>query len=142
MEGTTATPFATRARDRTLHALVISAIRLLYPEFSENMAANAIAELSGEQQAEIIKIIQERLKIVNPQALEDTKAEIEVFIGDWKRLAKQKKTLTYYVGNNFLEKYNRLMNYYSEPCSSTEKGTLNSMREVEASATMYYKVED
>ena len=116
VEGTTATPFAARARDRTLHALVISAIRLLYPEFSEN--------------------------IVNPQALEDTKAEIEVFIGDWKRLAKQKKTLTYYVGNNFLEKYNRLMNYYSEPCSSTEKGTLNSMREVEASATMYYKVED
>ena len=142
VEGTTATPFAARARDRTLHALVISAIRLLYPEFAENMAANDIADLSKEQETKIIEIIQERLKIVNPQAIEETKAEIEVFIGDWKRSAKQKKTLTYYVGNNLLGKYNRLMNYYSEPCSSAENGTLNSMREVEASAMMYYKVED
>ena len=31
VEGTTATPFSARARDRVLHALVISAIRLLYP---------------------------------------------------------------------------------------------------------------
>ena len=37
---------------------------------------------------------------------------------------------------------NRLMNYYSEDCSITEKGTLNSMREVEASATLFYWTED
>lgn len=125
-----------------MHAIVISAIRLLYPEFAENMTANDIANLSMKQQEKIIEIIQERLKIVNPRAMEETKNEIEDFIGNWRRLAKQKKTLTYYVGNNYLEKYNRLMNYYSEPCSPTEKGTLNSMREVEASATLYYKLED
>lgn len=36
VEGTTATPFSARARDRVLHALIISAIRLYYPEMAKN----------------------------------------------------------------------------------------------------------
>ena len=66
------------------------------------------------------------------------KKEIEKFLGDWQCMAAQSKPLVYYVGNKHLEKYNRLMNYYSEDCSRMEKGTLNSMREVEASATLFY----
>ena len=138
VEGTTATPFAARARDRVLHALVISAIRLLYPEFAENMKANDIANLTQDQKMEIINTIIQRLEIVNPQAKEETADEIDKFLGEWRRYAAQQKPLVYYVGNNYLQKYNRLMNYYSENCSINEKGTLNSMREVEASATMYY----
>lgn len=34
VEGTTATPFSARARDRVLHALIISAIRLKYPDMA------------------------------------------------------------------------------------------------------------
>ena len=45
VEGTTATPFSARARDRVLHALVISAIRLLYPEMADNKDAVAIDSL-------------------------------------------------------------------------------------------------
>lgn len=45
VEGTTATPFSARARDRVLHALVISAIRLHYPEFASNDGAAAIDKL-------------------------------------------------------------------------------------------------
>lgn len=142
VEGTTATPFAARARDRVLHALVISAIRLLYPEFADNMTANNIAQLTATQKQEIIKTILDRLEIVYPQARSETASEIDIFLGDWKRLAAQQKRLVYYVGNSKLEGYNRLMNFYSEPCSPIEKGTLNSMREVEASATLYYYTED
>lgn len=142
VEGTTATPFAARARDRVLHALVISAIRLLYPNFADNLCANDIAKLTTTQKQEIIETILNRLSIVCPQAREETATEIDIFLGDWKRLAAQQKTLAYYVGNGSLENYNRLMNFYSEVCSPTEKGTLNSMREVEASATMFYYSED
>lgn len=142
VEGTTATPFSARARDRVLHALVIAALRLGMPEYAENIKANEIGNLSAEEKNHIVNIILDRLAIVNPQAREDTKEEIERFLGDWQCMAAQSKTLVYYVGNKYLEKYNRLMNYYSEDCSRTEKGTLNSMREVEASATLFYWTED
>jgi hypothetical protein len=35
----------------------------------------------------------------------------------------------------------RLMNYYGELCGSNEKPTLNSMREVEKTSTLYYFME-
>lgn len=140
VEGTTATPFAARARDRVLHALVISAIRLLFPDFAENIKANDIAMLTETQKEEVTKIILDRLSIVNPLARQDTKNEIEYFLAEWKELASKDKKLYYYILNT--DKYNRLMNYYSEDCLKTEKGTLNSMREVEASAKLYYFEED
>ena len=138
VEGTTATPFSTRARDRVLHSLIIAAVRLEMPEYADNTKAKDIGNLSLEEKSHIINVILDRLVIVNPQAREDTKEEIERFLGDWQCMAAQSKPLVYYVGNKHLEKYNRLMNYYSEDCSRMEKGTLNSMREVEASATLFY----
>ena len=142
MEGTTATPFSARARDRVLHALVIAALRLEMPEYADNMKANDIGALTAAQKDQLCNVILDRLAIVNPQAREETKDEIERFLGDWQCIAAQSKKLVYYVGNKYLDKYNRLMNYYSEDCSITEKGTLNSMREVEASATLFYWTED
>ena len=142
VEGTTATPFSARARDRVLHALVIAALRLGMPEYAGNLKAKDIRLLTEEEKATLCNMILDRLAIVNPTAREDTKEELERFLGDWQCLASQSKPLTYYVGNKYLEKYNRLMNYYSEDCSITEKGTLNSMREVEASATLFYYAED
>ncbi len=138
VEGTTATPFSARARDRVLHSLIIAAMRLDMPEYADNTKAKDIGNLSLEEKSHIINVILDRLAIVNPQAREDTKEEIERFLGDWQCMAAQSKPLVYYVGNKHLEKYNRLMNYYSEDCSRMEKGTLNSMREVEASATLFY----
>ncbi len=142
VEGTTATPFSARARDRVLHALVIAAIRLKFPQFGENSTANNIDSLTDYQKEIVIDTILDRLAIVNPKAREDTKREIEIFIGDWKSLAAQRKPLTYFVAVKSLDNYNRLMNRYSDNCAPTEKGTLNSMREVEASSTLYYFLED
>lgn len=142
VEGTTATPFAARARDRVLHALVISAVRLLFPEFAENSAARNVWSLTTEQENEIVKIIIDRLLIVDPKAKADTRQEISYFIAEWKRIAAQPKPLYYYITDNKIVTSNRLMNYYSEECLPTEKGTLNSMREVEASATLFYYTED
>ena len=97
VEGTTATPFSARARDRVLHALVISAIRLHYPEFASNDGAAAIDKLTDEQLNEVKALIMNRLNIIKPSAKADAEHEIDDFISNWKLLATQSKELRYYV---------------------------------------------
>lgn len=140
VEGTTATPFSARARDRVMHALIISAIRLRYPEMAANESASAIISLSADQLADIKTIVLDRLNIVKPAAKHDAEQEIDVFINNWKLLASRPKELRYYVLK--ADKYSRLMNTYGEACDDSEKATLRSMREVESAATMYYYTEE
>ena len=140
VEGTTATPFSARARDRVLHALVISAIRLKYPNMATNEDAANIGDLTNEQICEIKDIILERLKIIKPAAKADAENEIDTFINEWKLLAALEKRLRYYVLKT--DKYNRLMNNYGENCKDSEKATLRSMREVESASNMFYYTEE
>lgn len=140
VEGTTATPFSARSRDRVMHALIISAIRLTYPQLASNAGAANISSLSDAQLAEVKSLILDRLNIIKPSARADAEEEIDQFIDKWKLLAAQKKQLRYYVFTT--DRYNRLMNYYGENCTDLEKATLNSMREVENAANMYYFTED
>ena len=140
VEGTTATPFSARARDRVLHALVISAIRLKYPEMAPNDAAANISALSPEQLRELKKIILDRLGIIKPSVREEAEGEIDQFIDAWKRLAADSRPLKYkgplYRSKD--QKFNVLMGYYGGYCADTEKPTLTSMREVESAANMFY----
>ena len=140
VEGTTATPFSARARDRVMHALIISAIRLTYPQLAMNAGAANISSLTETQLSAVKSLILDRLNIIKPTARADAEDEIDQFIDKWKLLAAQTKQLRYYVLNT--ERYNRLMNYYGENCTDLEKATLNSMREVENAANMYYFTED
>lgn len=140
VEGTTATPFSARARDRVLHAVIIAAMRLRYPEMANNADAMNIVSLTAEQIEEIKQIIIERLNIIKPSAKADAENEIDTFIDNWKFLASREKGLRYYVLKT--DKYNRLMNSYGENCTDMEKATLRSMREVESAANMYYFTED
>lgn len=97
VEGTTATPFSARARDRVLHALVISAIRLRYPDFANNDGAAIISQLTEEQLSEVKDLILDRLNIIKPSAKADAEHEIDDFVSNWKLLATQPKGLKYYV---------------------------------------------
>lgn len=140
VEGTTATPFSARARDRVLHALIISAIRLTIPNMANNADAAAIGSLSKSEIDSIKKLIIDRLNIIKPSARADAEEEIDRFIDWWKLRAAQTKPLRYYVVGT--EKYNRLINAYDQPHEDDEKPTLRSMREVESSANMFYYTED
>lgn len=139
VEGTTATPFSARARDRVLHALVISAIRLLYPEMANNENARAIGTLSPEQIDAVREMILDRIKIVKPSARDDAGDEIDEFIGWWKRKAAESMPLFYRADP---KRYNILINPYDKPHEDNYKPTLQSMREVESAANMYYFTED
>lgn len=140
VEGTTATPFSARARDRVLHALVISAIRLKYPDMAANSAAGTIASLTEQQLADVKSTILDRLNIVKPIARAEVIQEIDQFLDMWKVLAARGTGLYYYLYAT--DKHQRLMNYYGEPCRETEKATLSSMREVESATNMYYYTEE
>lgn len=140
VEGTTATPFSARARDRVLHALIIAAVRLRYPSMATNADAINIGSLSSDEIADVKKLILDRLNIIKPQARTDAENEIDSFIDNWKLLSSQTKPLRYYVLKT--DKYNRLMNSYGEVCGEAEKATLRSMREVESAANMYYYTEE
>lgn len=140
VEGTTATPFSARARDRVMHALVISAIRLSYPEMANNADAADIGSLSDEQLDSVKKLIIDRLNIIKPSAKADAEEEIDRFIDWWKLQAAQTKPLRYYVVKT--DRYSRLMNPYELPSDDNEKATLRSMREVESSANMFYYTEE
>ena len=140
VEGTTATPFSARARDRVMHAIIIAAIRLRYPEMAANESAAAIGSLTPEQLSEVKDLILKRLNIIKPTAKSDAENEIDAFIDSWRLLASKPKGLRYYVLKT--DKYNRLMNSYGENCDDSEKATLRSMREVESAANMYYYTEE
>lgn len=140
VEGTTATPFSARARDRVLHAIVIALLRLKHEEMARN--AGEIINVSGEILLQVKKDILDRVKVVAHKAYHDVEIEIDRFIEEWKALSAEEKPLTYYINDKGLERFNRLINYYHSYCTPKEKPTLNSMREVEQSATIYYYNEE
>ena len=140
VEGTSATPFSARARDRVLHALFIALARLQIKALAENASAAAIDTVPTAEIDSIINKIASRAAKVAPKLRDDVIVEITEFIDTWKT-CKQVNPLPlhYYVWNT--KKSARLMNYYGEHCSRTEKPTLNSMREVENTSTLYYYTE-
>jgi hypothetical protein len=137
IEGTTATPFSARARDRVLHALFIALARLQIQTLSENKSARLIDTVPKKEIDDIINKISMRVVKVAPKLRQDVIDEITEFIDTWKT-CNQVNTLPlcYYVMDT--KKNSRLLNYYGEYCSRTEKATLTSMREVEKTSTLYY----
>lgn len=134
VEGTTATPFAARARDRVLHALVVAILRLQTETMAGNKGASNILSLSDEEISNLKKQILERVAIVAPLAYEAANDDIDAFISTWKEIAKD-QNLYYFVANT--ENNERLLSFYGQPVTGKEKPTLNSMRDVEQSSTVY-----
>ena len=134
VEGTTATPFAARARDRALHALVVAMLRLQTETMAGNKGASNILSISDEELGKIKDQILERISIVAPMAYESASDDIDAFISTWKEIAKD-ENLYYFVTNT--ENNKRLLSYYGQPITGKEKPTLNSMRDVEQSSTVY-----
>jgi hypothetical protein len=136
VEGTTATPFAARARDRVLHALVVSLLRLKIEKMTDNSGAANINEISDDEINEVKNIILDRVKITSPSSYADTEHEMDYFIDMWKSIAKSDKL--YYFVPSVVDDKRRLLTYYGEFYADKEKPTLSSMRDVEQSSTVFY----
>lgn len=136
VEGTTATPFAARARDRVLHALVVALLRLKIEVMADNSGAACINDISDNEINEIKCMILERVKVISPSSYADTEEELNTFINTWKSIAKSDKL--YYFVPSVADNKKRLLTYYGQFYADKEKPTLSSMRDVEQSSTVYY----
>jgi hypothetical protein len=139
VEGTTATPFASRARDRVLHAMVVALLRLQ----NKSLAQNEDAKQIGNFDLSVLKsIVRNRVSVVESNNIEGTISDLEEFIDEWIATSELDKELVYYFSTKSKQarfgKQNRLLRrYWEKELSEHEKPTLDSMRQIEGSSKLY-----
>lgn len=79
VEATSVTPFASRARDKVLHASLVASIRHLIPEMLDSPAA--IEQASNEVDS-IVEAIAKRAKEIDSEEV-DVRAELMKLLRDW-----------------------------------------------------------
>jgi superfamily II DNA/RNA helicase len=141
VEGTTATPFAARARDRALHALLVSVLRLtdINLATNENAANISIADIS-----ELKQFIINRVSISDMKNKFDTERDIHKILDKWIEVATKNSELKYYFypSKKQLEKEEvRLLSRFNDitPKNKDEFDTLDSMRQIESTSKIFIK---
>lgn len=138
VEGTTATPYASRARDRVLHAIAVSLLRLTYTQLAKNNDAKNIKNMNLSQLKEIIK---KRVGVVEQRNTVDTLRDLEQFLDEWISYSALENELQYYFypksKNARIGNQNRLLARFSEDKEFGGKPTLDSMRQVEGTSSLY-----
>lgn len=143
VEGTTATPFSARARDRALHAAVVAMLRLNNSNLAKNHDAININSINT---SEIKKIINNRVTITDCKNLSGTLSDLDYFIDTWQKLSATEPSLQYYFypnQKNLAKSEVRLLSRFNDrsPKVSDEKDTLDSMRQIEATSKIYIQEE-
>ncbi len=150
VEPTSATPFSKPARERALHAVVVSMIRHR-AEFYKDDDAIKICDTNryGDIISETENYIIDRIKSINrrdPSQLEsdveDIKTEIRDFVTLWKTKAKEanntKTDLFFgykFIVNEPSQNENRLLRTYDSLVKDNSIETLTSMRNVDIQVT-------
>ena len=83
VEATSLTPFAERARDRALHAVLISLCRHLIPGLQDNKDAGQVSMYRSEVQA-LIKKILERVNLIDHEEHNDTREKLNWILDQWE----------------------------------------------------------
>jgi len=94
VESTSVTPFSARARDRALHAVLISLARLTIPGLAANEDAGAVAQHRDELQL-LVAYILERVAAVDEEATAGAKEELLRAIASWEERARSVPKLQY-----------------------------------------------
>jgi hypothetical protein len=82
VEPTSVTPFSAPLRDRSLHAIIIGLIRLR----ETDLYNQSTPRIPNKQQLEsIIKVIKERVEMIDSQEVNDTINSINDFFNEWER---------------------------------------------------------
>lgn len=92
VEATSATPFAARSRDRGLHAMLVSSLRMLVPELRGS--AGHVRDESPAVDA-IMAWICSRVAAVDPEEAEATREELERLLNIWRKAALADADLPY-----------------------------------------------
>lgn len=139
VEGTTATPFAARARDRALHASAVAILRLKNDSLAKNKDAINIRSINT---SELKQIIQKRVSTADFKNMTDTLNDLDMFLDTWQKLSVTEPDLQYYFfpnQKNLVKSEARLLSRFNDRSEKKEeeKDTLDSMRQIEATSTIY-----
>jgi hypothetical protein len=141
IEATSVTPFASRARDKALKAVLIGMIRQGVPAMRKKPD---LSKASDAEIAEIVKEIERRIKSVDIRELDNSSEEIDRLLDDWESIDPEE-----YLVNRFRPNQKRYLMQFAEDyakkiASGRTPGfawpVMNTMRNVEPS-TRYRIVE-
>jgi hypothetical protein len=144
VESSSVTPFSSRARDRALHAVLVSLLRLTRPEARQNGAAGQIKGFEHRVE-EARDLILARVKSVAPDELDGTERELDEIIATWRRLAEENPELVYAAPFNFRPSQRRapdaaLLRYHSDEDLQSAYPTLSSLRDVDVESHLYKEI--
>lgn len=97
VEATSATPFAARSRDRGLHAVLVSALRMLVPEL--RIDAGRIRD-EAPLVDEIMSLMGERVTAIDGEEAVATREELERLLIIWRKAALADAELSYEAKKN------------------------------------------
>ena len=136
VEATSLTPFAERARDRALHAVLISLSRQLINGLIDNSDAVNVSNNRMEVDQQI-QCILDRVKIVDPLEYKAAEDQLYSILEFWEQMAATNDDLVY---QNYYKKTATplLTNRFDD--KSDALPTLNSMRNVDVESEVYLEV--
>ncbi|MEI6179246.1 MAG: DISARM system helicase DrmA [Chloroflexales bacterium] len=143
VEATSVTPFAPRARDRALHAVLIALARLLKESWAENDAASRFDQTHRVAQG-IIRQIQQRVDAVDPSSRAEVDQQLTELLNWWQTMATRHQTNLRYKPNPYQKSAATpvLLHPAEEDRPGGSRATLNSLREVEGQAQLFIRWED
>lgn len=136
VEPTSVTPFSTRARDRGLHGIFVALLRHLSPDLNPDDAAYRF-DPNSEPVRYVVDRILERVAAVEKDEIERTRRDLERICHRWHLLADT-GTLRYGTASRRDDEVNLLVAAEDPRPAGYMFRTLNSLREVEGSATIFY----
>ena len=134
VEATSVTPFASRARDRALKAVLVSMIR----HGSDGMHNSPdLSKASDSFLKEVVNAIERRVKSVDPRESNSLTEELNDLLSDWDALSPKQ-----YLVNKFKPKESSLIQYADDHAKRIASGRspglswplMNTMRSVEPSS--------
>ena len=138
VEATSVTPFAPRAQDRALHAVLIALARLLRDIWTANESAsrfNARDPLVGKIRSDIFQ----RVKRIDPGNTIEVESQLQALIDWWTSRAAKEKSALRYQHNSYKSNDQTpiLMHPAEEQRSGGSRPTLNSLRDVEGESRLF-----
>lgn len=131
VEATSVTPFSNMAREKALHAVLISLVRQFIPEMKDEDCAGKI-KIKKEEIYKLIDKILERIEIVDKEEVDSAKKDLDKIIEYWDKITD---------GNNltYSKKNTKKLLVRTDETNNSTYGfiTLNSMRNVDTSSNIY-----
>ena len=142
VEAGSVTPFSSRARDKGLHGVFVGILRLLDVRLAGNNGAQRFNP-KDPLPKEVFTYLLDRVRRQDPDELDDARESLQSFIDGWVELQARCGTDFKFVPPGAVDK-TKPRTWLMEPAEEGEgapfpRPTLNSLREVEGTSTLYFK---